>query len=373
MHPACDIIIVSYNQREYTHACIESIYRNTQQPFRIIVVDNASDVPTRQYLAQEHTAERILLVQNEHNAGWVGGVNDGLHRSNAAFVCIMNNDTVVYPGWLSEMIAVAQSDSRIGIVNPLWRVPKRYPFGRNRYITYHVYPRRGTYIQSDWARGFCFLVKRAVIDRIGGLDTAYAPGFYDDWDFSMRAAQAGFICVLSLGAFVWHHVSVSFRPAVRTPGIKAMLAAKGRIFYRTWGFPQHILVILKRHELPANINYTVLLGDVLRKQARIVAVVRDALSTRHTNYTQFSGPMVFTKSLCVIFDNLRHSKAKRFDFILCSAKTRDTLKRLIPVVSGYRFLIFDECVDRKVFSAQISESMKEKAELLIFPRKSRHN
>ena len=197
----CEIIIPVWNQLDYTSSCLNSIFKSTRTPFRIIIIDNASDKQTAQYLdsIKEKYPKQIVLVRNCENLGWVKAVNQGLFYSKSLYACVMNNDTVVYPGWLSEMISVAEKDKLIGLVNPLWELPKRYRGTPDGYFSKIITRQHGRFIETDYARGFCFLIKREVINKIGGLDEIFSPGYFDDWDYSARAIRAGFRCVRAEG------------------------------------------------------------------------------------------------------------------------------------------------------------------------------
>ena len=116
----CDIIIPVWNELETTRKCVDSLVKNTGYPFKLIVVDNASDRETAFYLAALKTRADISadLIRNNENFGFAKAVNQGIAASDAPYVCIMNNDTIVSAGWLEEMMNVMAAHSEIGILNP---------------------------------------------------------------------------------------------------------------------------------------------------------------------------------------------------------------------------------------------------------------
>ena len=114
----CDIIIPVWNQLERTRECIDSVRENTRASYRLVIIDNASDKPTKEYLESLRGAlPGIVLKRNKDNLGFIKVVNQGMKESNSEYVCVLNNDTVVTAGWLSEMIGVAGSEGGIGVVN----------------------------------------------------------------------------------------------------------------------------------------------------------------------------------------------------------------------------------------------------------------
>src|SRR3989338_1707235 len=107
----CDIVIPVWNQPTFTKECIESIVKNTDVDYRLIIIDNASGEETKSYLEslKEQRGLKLLLIRNENNLGFLKAANQGMRLSDAQYICLINNDTLVTDGWLSEMIEVAQS------------------------------------------------------------------------------------------------------------------------------------------------------------------------------------------------------------------------------------------------------------------------
>ncbi len=317
----CDIVIPVYDQVDYTRACVESILAGTDVPFRLIIVNDASRKPeTLDYLEKLQSAEpeRVCLLHNARNLGYVGTVNHGLGHTTAPYVVVMNNDTLVYPGWLSEMIAVAGKDASIGIVNPQWDVSKRFRGGRDKFFNARVLPHRGEYIETDWARGCCYLTKRCVIDAIGGLDEDFAPAYYDDWDYSMRAMDAGYRCVRALGAFVFHFKNVTYAVCGAKDQINTLIHQKGAVFYKRWGKPLKLLVI----DAGISGDITVKVKELLRGQNRVVVISARSLGFEHTNLKVIKVPgwAVRAAAFLVLVDDARYARVKRFHLVIDGAK-----------------------------------------------------
>jgi glycosyltransferase involved in cell wall biosynthesis len=344
----CDIIIPVWNQLQYTKECLNSLFKSTSFPFRLIVIDNASDAPTAQYLdsIKERNPEQVILIRNSENLGWVKAVNEGISCSDSPYVCVMNNDTVVYSGWLSEMAGVAEKDKSIGIVNPLWEVPKRYRGTREDYFSKIVARERGKFIETDWVRGFCFLIKREVINKIGGLDEAFSPGYYDDWDYSARATKAGFKCVRAKGAFVWHYISTTYPEVLGAKGAESLFQDKGKVFYQRWGRPLRGLLIVDSflNQDPPRLKNLGL--KLLRDQNKLFVISsQKKLHIEHTSCTmKYSATfMLGLRSIVNIIDNFRHSLSKRYDFILCSPRTDKLLRKVPFIKNNYLIKQFDSC------------------------------
>jgi len=217
--PVCDLVLLSWNHLEETQPCIESLFRTTTVPSRLIIVDNGSEPDVRKALAQvkpQSAVQEVILLQNEKNEGFPRGMNRGIRAATAPYVCILNNDLLFTPGWLEELLAVSQKDPAIGLVNPASSTFGDHP-EPGATLDAHAQKlsaRRGTYTEVGMCIGFCVLIKRAVIDKIGGLTEEVERIFFEDEDYSMRAQEAGFLCVVAEGAYVFHaeHKTVKKMP-----------------------------------------------------------------------------------------------------------------------------------------------------------------
>lgn len=216
----CDIIIPVWNQRECTERCINSIRDNTKYPYRLILIDNGSDADAREYLATLAKEDRrVELIRNEENLGFIKATNQGLKLSNAPYSCLMNNDAEATVGWLTELISVAESDRAIGLVNPQ---SKR---GNSR-------EKGARYLETNQCMGYCMIIKREVLDKIGYLDEAFGVGGFDDTDFSRRADLAGYKCVCARNAYVYHEWHTSFNKAGNR---EALVRKNEAIYFEKWG------------------------------------------------------------------------------------------------------------------------------------------
>lgn len=245
----CDIIIPVWNQLIFTRDCIDSIRRNTVGGYRLIIVDNASGDETRGYLeGLEASGELPLkLIRNNENLGFVKAVNQGILASDAPFVCLLNNDTIVTKGWLGEMVAVAEASADIGIVNPSSNNLGQKPSDGEPVDLYAEKIRQysGQFAELGAAIGFCMLIKREVINKIGLFDEIYGMGNFEDTDFSRKAVKEGYKCVRACGAYVYHRESSSFKKVKTFDGD---FNRNKEIFEFRWGKPRRIAYILDQYD-----------------------------------------------------------------------------------------------------------------------------
>lgn len=241
--PACDIIIPIWNQPIRTARCLDSV-RATTRDYRLILIDNGSDAPTRALLDRVAQADpaRVTILRNAENLGFIKAVNQGLRASTAPYLCLLNNDTVTTPGWLEEMLRVTEQDPAIGLVNPSSNTlgcppPSATPDA----ILAHAATLndcRGQTREMSLTVGFCLLIRRAVLDEVGWLDERYGMGNYEDADLSLRALEAGYRCVQAVGAYVYHEEKVSFK---LQPRWETAYRANQRMFHQRWGRTLRIL------------------------------------------------------------------------------------------------------------------------------------
>lgn len=244
----CDIIIPVWNQFALTKDCIESIFKNTTNiDYRIILVDNASDDETKNYLEglNKSWPRQISLIRNEKNLGFIKAVNQGIAASRAPYLCLLNNDTLVTKNWLKEMIAIAETGEDIGIVNPSSNNLGQKPAGGEPLELYaeKISKESGQFIELGAAIGFCMLIKRKVFEKIGTFDEIYGMGNFDDTDFSRRAVKAGYRCVRACGAYVYHRENTSFNK-IKT--FEDDFKRNKEIYEFRWGKPKRIAYILDK-------------------------------------------------------------------------------------------------------------------------------
>ena len=242
------IIILTLNALEYTKRCVESILENTETKYEIIFIDNGSTDGTCSYLSKIAEEKNFLkLILNSKNIGFAAGNNQGMEIARGDYILFLNNDVVVTPGWLERLISSADKRKEIGIVGPR----SNYVSGKQlvQVVDYDQDSLDGLKrFSEDFANknrdkasrllrvvGFCMLVKRAVIDKIGGMDHQYGFGNFEDDDFSIRAALAGFESWMVEDCFVHHFGSRTF--IGEKIDYRKSLLQNWKIFKEKWGLP----------------------------------------------------------------------------------------------------------------------------------------
>ena len=206
---ACDLVLLSWNHLEETKPCLESLFAHTDAPCRLFIVDNGSEPEVRRFLQGVRPAGQIrevTLLQNETNEGFPRGMNRGLRATTARTACILNNDLIFTPQWLSRLLDVADAHPEIGVVNPSSSTFGDHPPAGVSLDAYaaRLAPLRGRYVEVGMCIGFCMLITRPTIERLGYLTEEVERIFFEDEDYGMRAQQAGVRCVVVTSSYVYH-------------------------------------------------------------------------------------------------------------------------------------------------------------------------
>lgn len=289
------IVILTLNQLPYTRQCLGSILAQTRGRYELIFVDNGSTDGTVEFLeswgglysgsdpredrrrrgkgqpgeaglgalpdSSGSGPEQVSVIKNGKNLGFSKGCNQGILASSGEQVLLLNNDTVVTPGWLEKLLLVLSSQARCGLAGPVtnkalpWQEiqgitlsrPLDCPRGQSSqpgdgiptfcaeaeqrqslttdslplHLPTRLQPlldfseklareRRGKVSWRPFLSGFCLLFTRDLIDSIGLLDESLPVGGGEDIDFCLRARNAGFEAYVSEEAFIYHYGGATF-------------------------------------------------------------------------------------------------------------------------------------------------------------------
>ncbi|WP_435921295.1 glycosyltransferase family 2 protein [Paenibacillus sp. DYY-L-2] len=212
------IVMLCKDGLEMTCRCIDSISRHTKEPYEFIFVDNGSQDGTSEYLG---AFEGATIIFNASNRGFSAGVNQGLAAAKGDYILLLNNDTVVTPNWLEGLLECFRRDPEIGITGPVsfriplfQRVSDDGPASLDELDAYAVRRKEmfsGKGFYTDKLTGYCMLISRRVVERIGGFDERFYPGNYEDDDYSIRARIGGYRLWVAEDIFVHHEGQGTFR------------------------------------------------------------------------------------------------------------------------------------------------------------------
>ncbi|GKU25982.1 bifunctional glycosyltransferase family 2 protein/class I SAM-dependent methyltransferase [Clostridium folliculivorans] len=253
------IIILTYNNIEYTKKCIDSIRKYTEHlDYEIIVIDNNSSDETKEWLKR---CIDIRCIFNEYNIGFPKGCNQGINIATGDSILLLNNDVIVTPKWLNNLSLALWSNDSVGAVGAVTNSCSYYQTIPTSYNNYdELVEFADKYNDSDekkWEQrikliGFCMLIKKSVINEVGLLDERFTPGNYEDDDYSYRIIKAGYKLLLCKDTFVHHYGSVSFK---RDPGkTNNIMYENYRKFIEKWGFDPSSMTLIRFEILNKIIN-----------------------------------------------------------------------------------------------------------------------
>lgn len=207
------VIILTWNGRAYLKECLDSLAAQTFRDFETILVDNGSCDGTADYIRNEFSWVRLLVLPE--NVGFAEGNNQGLAVAQGDYIVALNNDTKVAPDFLEELVTVANSDSRIGMVAAKMRnfykpelidavglkisvngLGYNIGVGETDCGQYDAIPVFGPC-------GGAALYRRSMVEEIGFFDAEFF-AYYEDFDLAWRASLAGWQCELAPKSLVWH-------------------------------------------------------------------------------------------------------------------------------------------------------------------------
>ena len=246
------VVILNSNRCDDTLACLESLSRSSYKNFRIIVLDNNSTDGSVEKIRSAFPD--VQLIGLTENLGYAGNNNVGIEEAlkrGADWVLVLNEDTILDPDCLSELVKVGESDSQIGIVGPL--------------VYHHDEPKviqsaggmLGKYWQSqhlgqneldrgqfssphrvEWISGCAILVRRAVIEQVGMLDANFFI-YWEETEWCIRAVRGGWQIFNVPQAKLWHK------------GVQRNYQPKPSFTY--YGTRNHLLTLTK-HQAPWSVR-----------------------------------------------------------------------------------------------------------------------
>lgn len=247
-HPV-DIIIPVYKGLADTQRCIASVLAAPLAcDWRLIVINDASPEPELTAWLRETAArhpERITLLENDENLGFVATVNRGMQISGDNDVLLLNSDTEVANDWLDRIRAAAYGDAKVASVTPfstnatLCSYPRfceanTLPAGETTAsldaLCAQTNP--GAVVDVPTGVGFCMYIRRAALADVGLFDVEhFGKGYGEENDFCQRAAAQGWRNLHLLDTFVLHTGGVSFGDS-KSPRERAAMQVLERLHPR---------------------------------------------------------------------------------------------------------------------------------------------
>ncbi|HZS36048.1 MAG TPA: glycosyltransferase [Polyangia bacterium] len=231
--PRVSVILVLHNRAELTLRCLRSL-RALEVPIELILVDNASEDETGALLERLDGAR---ILRNRDNVGFTKAVNQAAKTARGIHLLLLNNDAELLPGSLESAVRTLEGAGEAGAVGGrlilpdgrlqeagsiVWRDGTCAGYGRgdSPFQPMYAFER-----DVDYCSAAFLLTPRALFESLGGLDEAFAPAYYEDADYCVRAWKAGRRVIYDPDAVVLHYEFAS--SASRAQAIRMQAERRG--------------------------------------------------------------------------------------------------------------------------------------------------
>ena len=243
--PTASIIIPVYNNLLYTLTCIVSVLESAPGvSFEILVADDLSSDQTPD--AINNIGGVVKHVRHKENLGFLGNCNAAAHKAAGEFIVLLNNDTIVLPGWLENLVEPMAQDPEIGFIGSkllngdgtlqeaggiFWSDGSAWNFGRDQDS---LLPAFNYQKDVDYISGASIALPMALWRKLGGFDPLFAPAYCEDSDLAFRVRDAGYRTVYQPHSALVHHEGRSHGRDT-TSGVKAYQVINQEKLLKRWG------------------------------------------------------------------------------------------------------------------------------------------
>ncbi|MFX1453160.1 MAG: glycosyltransferase family 2 protein [Promethearchaeota archaeon] len=226
MQKLVSIILLNYNNNNFTIDCLKSLTKQSYKDFEIIIVDNGTKYYT--YLELKNTLKEfesklnIKLIRSDYNLYFAGGNNKGIKNAKGDYVCLLNNDTEVVPDFLEKVVNYLDKNKNVGMLCPkilFFEDKNRIWYGgsylnpRSIHHSYHLGHNQkdnGKYDQIKevpYACGAALFTRRKVIEEIGLMDEIFFI-YVEEIDWNYRAKKKGYKIIYFPDTAIYHKVNI---------------------------------------------------------------------------------------------------------------------------------------------------------------------
>lgn len=208
-NPKFSIVVALYNQLHYTQLFFASLKKNSTLPYELIAIDNGSTDGTSVWMAEQHVE---MLIRWKSNYGTTKAWNCGIEESTGEYIVLINNDTLVAPGWLEGLLRVLEVDKpeNLGTLSPSVNgvtnniqtdltdngIKKFYAMAAKEQSQPHR-------LWKNSLIGSCIVIPRQTIESIGMFDERFF-AYYNDLDYYLSLLTRNKICYTTSLSTVYH-------------------------------------------------------------------------------------------------------------------------------------------------------------------------
>ncbi len=240
--PTLTIVIPVHNALAFTQQCVETIRRYTEIPYRLVLVDNGSTDGTPDW-ADAVSVECLTLPENR---GFAAGCNAGIRGALSDYVILLNNDTILSPGWAERLLDHLDRGPAAGLVGPSTnyassrqQIDAQYT-GLDEYLRFAeriAREHKGQVEEVDRLVAVCLAARRRLFEEVGLLDERFGLGNYEDDDLCLRVRMAGYRLLWAKDVYL-HHIGSQTFAAVQVD-YDNLLRRNREVLRRKWDVRTH--------------------------------------------------------------------------------------------------------------------------------------
>lgn len=207
----CSIIMLTWNQLDYTKDCLQTLDEYTDYPFELILVDNGSTDGTVQFLKSlkldNQNLKSYKLITNNENRGVAKGWNQGLKEAQGEYLCILNNDILLTPQWLSKLIMHLDENQHVGAVSAHiieGELKEEFQIYAKDYIV-----KNSDKISHTAILLTCCVIRREAFIDVGYFDEQFEMACYEDADYMWRMTAKKYQLDVIHSVVIYHYGCVS--------------------------------------------------------------------------------------------------------------------------------------------------------------------
>jgi len=256
MNTDVSIVIVNYNTRDITLACLKSVYEQTREvSFEVILVDNGSEDGSIAAIREQFP--QVRLIEAGRNLGFARANNLASQHAAGRYICLLNSDTVVLDDAISELVQFADRHPDAAACggrtffrdlslnpNSCWAAPTLWSTFCQAVGLATLFPNsrlfnseaiggwdRSTSRKVEIVSGCFMLMALGLWSQVGGFDTSFFM-YGEDAELCIRLRQMGYTCFICPTARIIHYGGGSER--VRADSVTRLFRAKSELFVRFW-------------------------------------------------------------------------------------------------------------------------------------------
>ncbi len=243
----CDVVIPIYNQIEWVRKCVKALFCNTDMNYvnKVYLIDDASSLETKEgceKIAVQY-GERIELIRNKKNQGFVKNCNMAFDLSKADYVLLLNSDCLLSHNAIPKMLKAMEKNKKIGLLTPVSNKASNFSYQIREGYDYQKINKlfeqnfAGKVFDACTIVGFCLMISRSCLNDVGHFDEIFGTGYSEETDYQFKAMAKGYEAKVLIDTYVFHECRVSFgnsdeQTKIRDKNLSIFFSRWGGLYYK---------------------------------------------------------------------------------------------------------------------------------------------